>query len=48
MWHSSVRAALIYQHLINGRDQALPITWMGGVDDRSKPDRGGSERSAGT
>ncbi|MFD8324894.1 tyrosine-type recombinase/integrase [Streptomyces lydicus] len=47
MGHSSVRAALIYQHLVNGRDQAIADH----VDEqirRAKPARGGSDGSSGT
>ncbi|UZJ34054.1 tyrosine-type recombinase/integrase [Streptomyces endophytica] len=50
MGHSSVRAALIYQHLqhlVNGRDQAIADH----VDKQirqAKPDRGGSRGSSGT
>ncbi|MFI9355633.1 tyrosine-type recombinase/integrase [Streptomyces lydicus] len=47
MGHSSVRAALIYQHLVNGRDQAIADH----VDKqirRSKGDGGDSDRPSGT
>lgn len=47
MGRSSVRAALIYQHLVNGRDQAIADH----VDEQircSKPDRGGPDGPSGT
>ncbi|GAA2334242.1 tyrosine-type recombinase/integrase [Streptomyces caniferus] len=47
MGHSSVRAALIYQHLVNGCDQAIADH----VDEqiqRSRRDRGGSDGLSGT
>ncbi|WP_326621136.1 site-specific integrase [Streptomyces decoyicus] len=47
MGHSSVRAALIYQHLVNGRDQAIADH----VDEqiqRSRRGRGGSDGLSGT
>ncbi|WSU68752.1 site-specific integrase [Streptomyces sp. NBC_01102] len=50
MGHSSVRAALIYQHLVNGRDHAIAAH----VDEQIKkvrpadPAKGGPEEASGT
>ncbi|MEU8783989.1 tyrosine-type recombinase/integrase [Streptomyces sp. NPDC048637] len=53
MGHSSVRAALIYQHLVNGRDQAIADhvdaqIRRGKPNRQAKPDRGGSDGASGT
>ncbi len=53
MGHSSVRAALIYQHLVNGRDQAIADQVdaqirRGKPNRQAKSDRGGSDGASGT
>ncbi|MFI2302105.1 integrase [Actinacidiphila glaucinigra] len=44
MGHSSVRAALIYQHLINGRDHEI----AGHVDDQIRQVKGPGPDPSGT
>lgn len=44
MGHSSVRAALIYQHLVNGRDHEI----AGHVDDQIRRVKGPDADPSGT
>ncbi|MFD6926255.1 tyrosine-type recombinase/integrase [Streptomyces sp. NPDC059944] len=42
MGHSSVRAALVYQHLVNGRDHAIADYGDGQIKKVKRPPRGPS------